>query len=131
MKQFVAIVGSEDNKVAKYQDFDTIKEAQAHVAKYGGFVATGLGSLTEYWVINEQNQTASYDQAAEDADIAAKAAVVYKDDRKREYPPIGDQLDAIWKELNLDRMGGKNLNQDADDMLNMILATKAKYHKPE
>ena len=42
----------------------------------------------------------------------------YADLRAKEYPPIGDQLDAIWK-------GG-----DAQaDMLQQVMAVKTKYPK--
>ncbi len=51
--------------------------------------------------------------------------------RKERYPSIGDQLDAIWKQLNYDRLEGRALIQDADDMLGAILAVKAKYPKEE
>jgi hypothetical protein len=44
----------------------------------------------------------------------------YMEKRKREYPPIGDQLDALWK-------GGV----DAEAMLAQVMAVKAKYPKPE
>jgi hypothetical protein len=40
--------------------------------------------------------------------------------RQPEYPPIGDQLDALWK-------GG----EDAEEMLAKVQAVKAKYPKPE
>lgn len=49
--------------------------------------------------------------------------------RRQEYPDIGDQLDAIWKQLNQDRMGGEALIQEADDRLNEILAVKQKHPK--
>lgn len=39
--------------------------------------------------------------------------------RAMEYPPIGDQLDALWK-------GG----EVAEEMLNKIRAVKLKYPKP-
>jgi hypothetical protein len=55
----------------------------------------------------------------------------YKEKRASEYPDIGDQLDAIWKQINQDRLNGKDLVQEADDLLGSILATKAKYPKPE
>jgi len=42
----------------------------------------------------------------------------YKELRRSEYPPIEDQLDALWK-------GGK----DATDMKAIILAIKLKYPK--
>ena len=45
--------------------------------------------------------------------------LAYKELRKNEYPPIGDQLDAIWN-------GGTAL----DEMKNVILAVKDKYPKP-
>ena len=44
----------------------------------------------------------------------------YQRDRAPEYPPIGDQLDALWK-------GG----EDAEEMLAKVQAVKAKYPKPE
>jgi len=61
----------------------------------------------------------------------AMDAIAYKDKRKVEYPDIGDQLDAIWMQLNKDRLEGKNFIQDADDMLGEILGVKAKHPKPE
>jgi hypothetical protein len=55
----------------------------------------------------------------------------YEELRRGEYPPMGDQFDAIWKQLNQDRLNGKELIQPADDELNRVLAVKAKYPKPE
>ncbi len=55
----------------------------------------------------------------------------YKDDRKIEYPPIGDQLDAIWKQINQWRLSNEDMIQEVDDMMNKILAVKQKYPKPE
>jgi len=43
----------------------------------------------------------------------------YQRDREAEYPPIGDQLDALWK-------GGEAYTT----MLAQIQAVKAKYPKP-
>lgn len=43
----------------------------------------------------------------------------YQRDRAAEYPPIGDQLDALWK-------GG----DAATAMLAQVQAVKAKYPKP-
>jgi len=54
---------------------------------------------------------------------------VYDKLRRKDYPEIGDQLDALWKQMNQDRLGGKALIQDADDMLGAVLAIKAKYPK--
>jgi hypothetical protein len=43
----------------------------------------------------------------------------YIKNRMSEYPPISEQLDALWK-------GGK----ESEEMKNKILAIKAKYPKP-
>lgn len=43
----------------------------------------------------------------------------YREARRAEYPPIGDQLDALWK-------GG----QAQTDMLAQIQTIKARYPKP-
>ena len=57
-------------------------------------------------------------------DLDAVAAWIdpnaYKYQRAAEYPPIGDQLDALWK-------GG----DAAAEMLETVMAVKAKYPKPE
>ncbi len=50
---------------------------------------------------------------------AAHAATQYRRDRATAYPPIGDQLDAMWK-------GGAA----EAAMLEIVLAVKAKYPKP-
>lgn len=56
-------------------------------------------------------------------DIAGSLAVVeglaYQEQRAVEYPPITDQLDALWK-------GG----EAAAEMLAKVQAVKAKYPKP-
>jgi hypothetical protein len=56
-----------------------------------------------------------YDKAAVQAYIDANA---YQAKRAAEYPPIGDQLDALWK-------GG----DAAVEMLAKVQAVKAKYPK--
>ena len=68
-----------------------------------------------------QGQPVVLDEAKIAAEIttlqAAHAATQYR--RDRVYPPIGDQLDAMWK-------GG-----DAEiAMRKMVLAVKAQYPKP-
>jgi hypothetical protein len=56
-----------------------------------------------------------YDKAAVNAWVDPDA---YKNARVREYPSIGDQLDALWK-------GGN----DAAEMLAKVQAVKVKYPK--
>ncbi len=47
------------------------------------------------------------------------AAYSYREKRRREYPPLEDQLDAMWK-------GGTDL----EEMRATVMAVKAKYPKP-
>lgn len=64
--------------------------------------------------------------AIEDAELAS----AYQRDRAAEYPPIGDQLDVLWKQLSSLRTSGRlGLLQEADAMLDDILSTKMKYTK--
>ena len=74
-------------------------------------------------VINEDKvaQRSADLQAKEDA----KAAIAYKMKRRAEYPPIGDQLDALYKKLHL----GDSTEYDA--LSAEIAAVKEKYPKPE
>jgi hypothetical protein len=60
-------------------------------------------------------QVVSYDLAQAQALVDANA---YKAQRAQEYPPIGDQLDALWK-------GGA----EAEAMLAKVQAVKQKYPK--
>ena len=75
--------------------------------------------------------------------LAEEAKVQYKADRINGtynedgtvkdigYPSTGDQLDALWKELNYRRLQGEDLVQDADDMLGAVPAVKQAHPKPE
>lgn len=60
---------------------------------------------------------------ARESTIATKQAELaktqYQRDRASEYPPIGDQLDALWK-------GG----EASTTMLAQVQAVKTKYPKP-
>jgi hypothetical protein len=44
--------------------------------------------------------------------------------RREEYPPIGDQLDAIWKMLD-----GKDLPAETAAMLQTVKSVKARFKK--
>ena len=59
----------------------------------------------------------AYDKSAVQAYVDAHAYIAK---RVSEYPPIGDQLDALWK-------GG----DAAAEMLTKVQAVKTKYPKPE
>lgn len=56
----------------------------------------------------------------------------YQRDRAEQYPVIGDQLDAILKQLNYWRMTNKEeLIQPLDDIIGDWLEVKAKHPKPK
>ena len=76
---------------------------------------------------DEDGEPIVYDILAADPPIKP----TYEELRRAEYPPVGDQLDAIWKQLNQDRLDGKDLIQEAEDLLGAVLAVKDKYPKLE
>ena len=55
----------------------------------------------------------------------------YEELRRGEYPPMGDQFDAIWKYIAQHREDGEVLGEDIDKELDKVLAVKAKYPKEE
>ena len=97
MENYIAVVTNENNKVTKYQDFASKSEADAHVVTYGGFVVDKPSDRMNYWIVDADKKTVTYDKSTADSDDAALAAVAYKDIRRSTYPEIGDQLDALWK----------------------------------
>lgn len=62
--------------------------------------------------------------------LEEKQANEYKEKRKKEYPDIGDQIDAIWKQLEADSEKGKILEKEASEILQKIREVKNKYKKP-
>ena len=62
--------------------------------------------------------------------LAREAKVAYKEARAREYPPVGDQLDAILHQLNNMRLQGVSMVQPVDDIIGKWLAVKQKHPKP-
>lgn len=61
---------------------------------------------------------------------AEQDATQYKRDRAPEYPPIGDQLDALLKHLNYRRTQGDELVQELDDVIAEWLSVKSRHPKP-
>lgn len=54
----------------------------------------------------------------------------YEELRSQAYPPMEAQLDAILKQFNYDRLNGKTLIQEMDDILGQWLQAKEDYPKP-
>lgn len=84
-------------------------------------VAVAEQPLADGWV---QSETAAIGDRYENGQFVKPAPVVkvfdYRAQRAAAYPPIGDQLDALWK-------GG----DAAAEMLAQVQAVKAAYPKPE
>ena len=75
MENFIAVVKNEGNKVTKYQDFANKSAADAHVATYGGFVADKPDSdRMDYWVVDADKKTVTYDKSTADSDDVNKIA---------------------------------------------------------
>ena len=71
MKDWIAVVSSSNNKVTKYQDFDTEDEAKAHIATYGGFVDESPSDLAEYWTVDAKKKTLTADNSSLASDVLA------------------------------------------------------------
>ena len=102
------------------------KDATQYAATINGKNWCGITDGSRLW----PSVQAAIDAGAEVAPYV-EPEVSYADKRRQEYPPIGDQLDAIIKELNYRRMNGEDLISEMDSIVNDCLAVKAKYPKPE
>ena len=60
---------------------------------------------------------------------AEQDATEYQRLRAPEYPPIGDQLDALLKHLNYRRTQGDELVQDLDNIISSWLSVKQRFPK--
>ena len=71
---YLAIVKVENNKIAKYKDFESEQEADSHINRTGGFVveAPDSGHMA-YWVID--GETITHDSETETADRAKSLAL--------------------------------------------------------
>ena len=123
---YIAIVATDKNRIAKFKDFNTKAEADAHIdhcKEFGfdsGFAveAPKSGSM-EYWVVDEKAKTITHDAITETADKATYDALAYSRSRKVEYDKL-NQFELIGE----DSINGTTNHRDA------ILAIKDKYPKP-
>lgn len=65
------------------------------------------------------------------ANEAAEAPERVRRARAKAYPPIGDQLDAILKQMAADRAAGKTLEPEAESLVDRVAAVKAAHPKPD
>ena len=73
---YLAIVKVENNRIAKYQEYQSKSDADVHVSKYGGFVVeTPASGHTEYWVIDEGAKSITHDSSKQTADEIKESAL--------------------------------------------------------
>ena len=77
------------------------------------------GEITQIPLTEVELAVIAQAKAIQDAENIELGKTQYQRDRAAEYPPIGDQLDALWK-------GG----EASTTMLAQVQAVKAKYPKP-
>ena len=81
------------------------------------------------WKSDQAEPTQQEIDNAENEWQAEQDATEYQRLRAPEYPPIGDQLDALLKHLNYRRTQGDELVQELDDIIGDWLNVKSKYPK--
>ena len=101
---YIAIVKVENNRIAKYQDFQSQGDANAHISTYGGFVVeTPASGSMDYWVINEGAKTITHDSSTQTTDEAAREMELIRNHRDRlltetDWMALGDvTMSDAWK----------------------------------
>lgn len=95
-----------------------------HTELHGTNMPEDVVEITEQEYIDSQNGHSSSKEIVSDNSgkpilvDQVVVALTYREKRQREYPPIGDQLDAMWK-------GG----EFAEAMLQQVMSIKNKYPK--
>jgi len=106
MENYIAIVKSTDGRLDKYQDFSVEADSISHVETYGGFSAPNPGGSTSYWVVDEDAQTVTNDQAQADADalenswdrlrMERDSLLVSSDWTQYNDSPLADEVKTSW-----------------------------------
>jgi len=103
-------------------------------AKYGGpLTANTRGQYEEIrWLDKREKPTWQDIQAAWKELEPELVAAYITEKRRKAYPDLGDQLDAIWKALNYAQMTKSlKLPKETDAVLGKVLAVKRNNPKPE
>ncbi len=95
---------------------------QLHAAEEASQGAYGVMAMNAEEITQRTQDIADYE--------ADQAANGYKRARVDAYPPVGDQLDVLWKALAA-QAEGKVIPEDAADMLAAIQEVKQQHPKPE
>jgi hypothetical protein len=62
---YLSITGVQDNKLTKYQPFETEAYAIAHAAQYNGFTVEDIGGNQEFWIVDATAKTITQDTVTE------------------------------------------------------------------
>jgi len=90
---YISITGvTSDNKLSKYQYFDSEAQADVHAAEYNGFVVEHPGGNDTLWIVNAAAKTVIRDISAEQADLDARAAKAVQSNRRAAYRSEADPL---------------------------------------
>ena len=123
---YITIVNTTpDNKIAKFQEYETKQEADDHILRVkdsfpNAFVVERPEPyVLDYMAVNVGAKTITFDKARWDSDQAVITSTQYQRDRLEEYPPIVDYLDGIVK----------NDQAQVDKYIADCLAVKEKYPK--
>ena len=90
----------------------------------------GDGTYIAEWKSDQAQPSVDEIETAHAEWQAEQDATQYQRDRAPEYPPIGDQLDALLKHLNYRRTQGDELVQELDDVIAEWLSVKSRHPKP-
>jgi len=72
---YLSITGVKDNKLTKYQPFESEADANAHATKYGGFAIEDIGGNQEFWIVDKDKKTITQDTATENSETAKRNAM--------------------------------------------------------
>tara|TARA_R110002153_G_scaffold170950_2_gene323803 strand:- start:639 stop:1025 length:387 start_codon:yes stop_codon:yes gene_type:complete len=79
---FLSITGATaDNKLAKFQEFESEADADAHALEYSGFVISDPGGNQEFWVVDMVAKTVVIDTSAETSVTTERAWTALREKR--------------------------------------------------
>ena len=120
---YIAIVNTTpDNKIAKFQEYETKQEADDHILRVkdnfpNAFVVDKPEPYVfDYMTVNVGAKTITFDKVRWDNDQKAITSTQYQRDRALDYPSIQDQLDDLY-------------HNGIDGWKSTIKTTKDKYPK--
>jgi len=100
---YIAIVNTTpDNKIAKFQEYETKQEADDHILRVkdsfpNAFVVDKPEPyVLDYMAVNVGAKTITFDKARWDSDQAVITSTQYQRDRLEEYPTIAELVVALY-----------------------------------